>query len=317
MKFDDLLVAEFQSLDPSKFIVNFMPPKIFLCGGPTGGKEVIPQSMRQRIINHFVKSDDLLFKSIIHAENFKDYFKDAVYEDLMQFEMDIAAISTLIIICLESAGALVELGLFCTDVGLAKRLLVVVPEEHVAKEDSFIHLGPLQNLSTKDKSSVVVYPWPSLKELNYEHIEFVAKDLICKLDGVRKSEKFKKTKLSHIAFLAYEIILISNPILLSEIELALYACDIDVDRKEIIRILYLLEKIGLIGHIVYSSVTYYFDMSGGERRINFGSDRRGIVKELTPMRIAFRKTYVMAEDEQSKKRCNVIKLIVDRKAGKK
>ena len=45
--------------------------------------------------------------------------------DLMSFEDDIANISTLVVICLESAGSLVELGLFVNRKSLAQKLHVV------------------------------------------------------------------------------------------------------------------------------------------------------------------------------------------------
>ncbi len=49
----------------------------------------------------------------------------------MSFEDDIANISTLVVICLESAGSLVELGLFVNRKSLAQKLHVVAPFEEI------------------------------------------------------------------------------------------------------------------------------------------------------------------------------------------
>lgn len=309
MTFEDLIIEEFQTFDQSKFVVNFIPAKIFLCGGPSGGNEVIPQSVRQRILDYFLKHDKEIYRALIRAENFKDYFQAGMYSDLMQFETEIAGIATMIIICLESAGSLVELGLFCTDPVMAKRLLVIAPQEHVEDEDSFIYLGPLESLRKKDPTSVIVYPWADPNQMAYEHIDFIAKDVSRKLSNVKKSEAFKGTNWAHVAFLIHDIILISNPIMLHEIEMALMAIDVNIERPVVQRLLFLLEKIGLVSHTVYSSVMYFFDIADGERRIRFGTTKSGKVKDNPTLRLSFKKHFILGDDEQSKKRVNVLKQI--------
>lgn len=110
MNFDDLLIQEFQALELSKFKVSFTPPKIFVCGGEVNNTAVVPASVRQRIVNYLEDAHKQIFQSCILAESFKDYFKEGAYADLLEFETDIANIASLIIVCLESAGSLVELG---------------------------------------------------------------------------------------------------------------------------------------------------------------------------------------------------------------
>jgi hypothetical protein len=143
-KFEDKLIAEFQDFEHEKFHVAFMPPKVFLCGGEVDVKAVVPKSLRDRLIGHFSAHEDELHHSRIQAEDFKDYFKEGAYSDLLEFETDIANIATLIVICLESPGSLVELGLFCmATTTTASKLLIIAPQEELADEDSFIFLGPL------------------------------------------------------------------------------------------------------------------------------------------------------------------------------
>ena len=115
MKFDDQLIAEFQDFEHAKFTVSFLPPKVFLCGGEVDINATIPKSARHRLIEYFSSHEHDLLRACIQAEDFKDYFKEGAYSDLLEFERDIASIATLIVICLESPGSLVELGLFCMD----------------------------------------------------------------------------------------------------------------------------------------------------------------------------------------------------------
>jgi hypothetical protein len=309
MNFDDQLIAEFHDFEHSKFSVSFLPPKVFLCGGEVDIKAAIPKSARQRLIEYFSSHERDLLKACIQAEDFKDYFKEGAYSDLLEFETDIANIATLIVICLESPGSLVELGLFCIDPINVGKLLVVAPQEELAREDSFIFLGPLQNIKRKHGDSVLAYPWPKNDVKDYEHINMIVNDIKCKLEKMVKTQKFSTKNPAHIALLIHDIVLLAHPITLTEIELALMAFKIDVDVRTVSRLLYLLEKIGLVNHTTYSSVKYYFDMPGSTRRIKFGVDSKSRTRDTPAIVMAFRKTYVLSEDEQSRKRSLALKQI--------
>lgn len=302
MSFEDALIEELSAFDTSKFTVSFSPPKIFVCGGKTNGSNLIPQSLRERVINHFDDTDDDMYKACVRAEDFKDYFKEGAYSDLLEFETDIANIATLIIICLESAGSLVELGMFCNNQTLKHRLLVIAPQEEVEAKDSFIYLGPLESLKKNDSSSVLVYPAPSVTVEKYDHIDLIANDIKSKLKKINKSETFKPSNTAHIAFLIHDIVLLAHPIKLTEIELALCALDIDLKEKTITRLLYLLDKIGLIKNTSYSNVTYYYDAISSERRVRFGATKKGSVRDSPAIKMALRQTYVTVEDDEASKK---------------
>lgn len=302
MTFEDKLIREFENFDHSRFTVIFFPPKIFLCGGPVDVKSAFPLSLRQRLIEHSAKYDGGLHSACIQAEDFIDYFRDGLYSDLLQFESDIAGIATLIIICLESPGSLVELGLFCMDSETAKKLVIIAPLEQTKKEDSFIFLGPLTNIKQKNQNSILIYPWPSKDTMNYEHIEYIFQDIKSALESSPKSQQFRKERSAHIAFIIHDVIILSNPITITEIELALTALDIDIQKKELTRLLYLLEKIDLISHITYSNVTYYFGKKNAARRVKFGQSRDGRIRDTSEIKLSFREAFYSSEDEQSRKR---------------
>ncbi|MNG12355.1 hypothetical protein D3C84_959640 [compost metagenome] len=79
--------------------------------------------------------------------------------------------------------------------------------------------------------------------------------------------------------------------------------ELDVKEKLLVRLLYLLEKIGLIKHTVYSNVAYYYDSADGERRIRFGVTHSGRVKDGPAIKMSLRQSYLLEEkDEASKKR---------------
>ncbi|EOC1336472.1 hypothetical protein ACI09U_004300, partial [Cronobacter turicensis] len=87
------LLAEWGELTIANFSVHYTPPVVFVCGGPA---LQIGDSLRERVFRYFADNHPLMAKSLVMAEAFKDYFKSGAYTDLMQFEDDIASISTLV-----------------------------------------------------------------------------------------------------------------------------------------------------------------------------------------------------------------------------
>lgn len=280
----------------------------------------VAESLRERVFSYSLKNNVELFDALIVAEKFKDYFRQGAYADLMQFEDDIASISTLIVIFLESAGSLVELGLFVNKKSLRHRLLVFVPahelegdeRKDIPSRSSFIFLGPLESLRHSDDTSVCVYPWPEKDKLAYPEIEHVVKDIESKLDSVQKSEKFHSDNTGHVAILIYEIILLSEPIKITEIEWALLCLDINYTQSEISRLLYLLEVMGLVSCMIYSKANYYYS-KGQESKLKFGRTKKGKIKDAPNMKIAILQSYIKLDEkemnETDKKRKNVLSRI--------
>ncbi|MBD8544256.1 hypothetical protein IFU00_18425 [Oxalobacteraceae sp. CFBP 8761] len=316
-KFEDQLIVEFQGFEHAKFNVSFLPPRVFLCGGEVDIKATFPRSARQRLIEYFAASEPDLHNACIQAEDFKDYFKEGAYSDLLEFESDIASVATLIVVCLESPGSMVELGLFCMDPKATGKLLVFAPHEKVAAEDSFIYLGPLAYIKRQDADSVFIYPWPNDSESEYEHLKLMVGDIKQKLEKTQKTQKFSASNRAHIALLIHDIVMLAHPITVTEIEYALLAFKVDQELKTVTRLLYLLEKLGLVGHVVYSGVTYYFDRPGSVRRIKFGTDIKGKTRDTQAISMAFRSVYILGDDELSKKRTLALKQINKLKAEMK
>ena len=132
-----------------------------------------------------------------------------------------------------------------------------------------------------------------------------------------KTQKFSADNPAHIALLIHDIVMLANPITLTEIEYALLALKLDVELKTVTRLLYLLEKIGLMAHLVYSGVCYYFDTPRSTRRIKFGADAKGRTRDHQAMIMAFKAVYIGVDDELSKKRTLALKQVIKQKAEAK
>lgn len=294
------------------FEVRMHPPKIFICGGPV--ETIHPESLREHIKNHLDSNHDELYKSLIIAEKFNDYFGDGKYENLLEFEEDIANISTLIVICLESAGSLVELGLFCNRPDIAEKLLVYVPLQHTTGNDSFIYLGPLNSLKKIDSESVASYPFPEKGTSTYIHIDSVITDLTNRISNTNKTQKFNINNTGHIALLVHDIVSITSPIKITAIkDVVAEIIKKEVSDSFINRIMYLLERMNLVKKIEYSSSNYYYSTDINEARIKFGRYIDDRVFDRENCKVLVKQSFLQIEkpDSITKKRMAVAYMIHD------
>lgn len=303
IKFENSIIHAFENLDISTFRVNLAIHHFFVCGGEVDITKQIPPSFRNRFLSYTLDNYRNIHDSIVLAEEFKDYFKENAYPDLLVFEDEIASISSLVIIFLESPGSLVELGMFCAKTNFYKKLVIVAPQEQTQSEDSFIYLGPLENIKKKEPTSVTVYPWPKADEPTYnnDHLLDLCEIIEQKLSKIPESMKFDKNNTGHVAHLIAEIVRISYPILISEIEYALAALDIDIFASQISRHIYLLEKLGLVRFYTYSRYKYYHPIKDLKSLVSFTTSRSFDVRKVS---MSIQQSYILDDDSKSRKRRN-------------
>lgn len=145
-----------EDLSVDKLHVQAPTEIIFLCGGPYTDSTVLgPVSMRDAFLKVSVHPA-LGGREIVLAEDFtKLSLFAAYYEDILEFECDLAQITELIILFCESVGSYTELSSFSNAPEIAARLLVVIRDFHW-QDDSFIKLGPLRFLIRCYEHSVFV-----------------------------------------------------------------------------------------------------------------------------------------------------------------
>ena len=310
--FENIVIEIFEDLSISKLKVNLESHHIFVCGGEVDITAQFPLSFRHYLLSYSASTYPNVYDSIVQAETFKDYFKENAYPDLLVFEEEIANLASIVLIFLESPGSLVELGMFCTKPDFFNKLLIVVPQEEVRGEDSFIYLGPLENIKKKEPTSVAVYPWPKKgREYEVENLEDLCDSIEGKLSNLPKKVRFNSENSGHIAFLIAEIIRICYPILLNEIEFALLAFKLDIKPAEITRHIYLLTKLKIVDSHFYGSHRYYYPSPLTTRIVSFGKLSTGVGFDEPKSRMKILQSYVLKKDEQSKKRRNALKQIED------
>lgn len=303
------------TIDPCNFKVNNYPQIVFICGGEIEQKsskdaKAIPASLRERILINLAKEHSDIERNCVVAESFKDYFQKGSYKNLLEFESDIANIASLIVVCLESAGSLVEFGIFTSHEQTIKKLQVFVPQEFYNnvhdEQDSFIKLGPLAELESMRDDAVLVYPFPNKDKLSYEDIDVVIGDITTRLSEEHAQADFDNNNSGHLAFLIHDLISLAYPIKIPEIELCIKQLGINtLDERRISSLIYLLKKTRHIGIEKYSGTDYLYPLNHKLNRIAFGKSRDGKVFDRAARFIEIRGTFGFinkAESQLMKKR---------------
>lgn len=207
--------------------------------------------------NHKYTSDAEL--DFLLPEEFKDYYQEGKYKDLLEFELDLISICTLVVVCLESPGALVEFGMLSTLTEIYEKLIVIISERY-ASEQSFIMYGPVENITRKFSDAIAVYPEPLTTEpYNEEDIKNLVLDIKNKALSLKvNNRKFDIKQVGHVCFLVYELIKDFYPLISQDIENLLEKLLINISKNKLSNLIYLLRKLDLIESKNYSNLTYYY-----------------------------------------------------------
>ncbi|NNA99323.1 retron St85 family effector protein [Pseudomonas gessardii] len=302
MKFDDKreeYLAQI-TLETSRIVLT--QPILFLCGGKVDPRLVEPESVRGALVSYLNNAGCDLADSITLAEDFKDWIHDSIYRDLLVFESDIAHISSLIIIILESAGALTELGLFVRNRALKNKMLVFINEQHY-EENSFIKLGPLRHLQDIKDSSVCAYPWEKIANTEKMDLKGSLKvtlkemrnDILSIVSDQDKSEQFNRDNEGHVSFVIYELVRTFRALKLTEIDNFLCKLGLEIPREKIKRLIFLLTKFKLVNMMKRGHVEYYYAITDVVK-VDFAGKF-----EHTKAKLAAMQFYITNDDSESKR----------------
>jgi hypothetical protein len=213
---------------------------------------------------------------VLLAENANKWSKASKhYEDLLLLESDLAHLSAAILLLVESAGSIAELGAFSYDPVLSEKLIAVLEFEYQGDE-SFIQDGPVAKLNRDGQNSVLFYPWlgapdecgkrPLDESGVRECVEQIVERLSERMAGINREEKFDKDKKGHLILLVCDLVNLGTCIKLNEISDTLAGLGLSPASIPLGRYLFLLEKLDLVHRKQYGNQTYYI---GGPSRTEY------------------------------------------------
>lgn len=146
-KLRDRLVQLFQSDISTQ---KRQRPVVFLCGAQdSNSRDAIAQYIRKRYPNFLV----------FYAEHVWDQLiKHGSREKLnaLSMEQDLAHLSDIIIIIVESAGTIAELGAFSGNDDLRKKIIAIVDKKY-QNDESFINTGPIHWINQESEFRPTIY----------------------------------------------------------------------------------------------------------------------------------------------------------------
>jgi hypothetical protein len=291
-------LARIVNLDKSR--VSNPRPTIFICGGQLLIDEVVAPTLRASLVNLLRRTEPVLTSRVLLAESaaawerYEDHF-----QNLIDLEEHLAALSTMILLIAESPGSFAELGAFSFVPSMIRKLWVVNEESYDAKS-SFIRQGPiakLENASPPDKNRYFVYEWltrdqegkvhfaPALAETSSASIlERVLRPAVLQAP---QSETFDRTDIGHQMLLVADLVSVGGPLGITELIDLVNGCGLGwFDLKAARRYLYVLEKLDLVAVHRRGNYPFYVPHSSLPRILQYAQagnrpfDRDGFTMEL-------------------------------------
>lgn len=294
MKYEEILLDEVIKWDTQRFNLIFKNPIIFLCGGDITSIENEDVKYYSSLRSYLVDFAKVIRPEIEirTAEDFKDYL--LAYDNLLEFESDIASISDLVVIILESPGALIELGIFIENKNIRNKL-VAIQHYDFASEQSFINLGPLKSLKTSSESAVLGYNWPfnrKFEHLSQDLLKLICYDIAEHLKSPRTQSTFDIEVGAHLILFIYELIRCFYPITDKEILTALHLIYNNkiIHLKKLKKILYLLEKFDLVDKHNLSSEDFFYPLDNAISKVKLSylpsqEGKKPVIFEYSTLRV--------------------------------
>ena len=262
-----------EGLDLSSCRVEFSEkPIVLLCGGQVRFKEH-PDHDDPPILSlsHAIANATTSFE-VFRPEEIDNWHSDAMFKDLVSFEKELASVCGMIVIVLESAGALVELGAFSQLPQLSDKLIAII-STNFSDDISFINLGVLRFIQKSKSASVKSYPWCLIDKnsITANLVDDVIADIQQELNNLPKTQIFRITEDSHIIVAICEILKIFIALKEGEIFEYLSVLKIVLDRERLRGQLFLLQKFHLVKTAKYSDATFYMRTTENYHRLRLSA----------------------------------------------
>mgnify|MGYP003616164635 CR=1 FL=1 len=247
-------------VEPKKLKIIDTPKVVWLFG--SGGDEIAnidaaeTSSMRAGFWRWLFKNINSEQRSVFHVpENYPNWNSiDSGYTNLVDFELDLTAISSMVIIFSESAGSLAEIGLFATQESLFEQLIFVAEQKYIAEESfgtsrvvpSFLSLGPFKKIKDfvaeiKDENPIFSF---SIEDKDSHFSELFS--LVAAKLQTSSNQVFDIDNRRHQLLLILDLIHILGKCTRKDILACLEHFSIGMKRSDLERVLKLLNLIDLV-----------------------------------------------------------------------
>lgn len=271
----DLFIA---AASPDGANVETLPNLLTVFGGKLSSKQEIeaslpPQSCRDAYVQWLAKNSPDAYRDLLLPENYDDWSNFNVYSDLLLFEADLGYLTSAVVVFLEAAGSIAELGAFSQIDSLREKLvIIVIADQHPKK--SFISLGPLLQLENRDRDSICVIPAKEASELLHD-IEVVSSAIEKKIAQTKSQRALDCTSKQHQFALILDFIALIEVTTFTDIKRILDHFKTSINEPRLHQILFTLEKSTLITRRRYGGIDYYSPKQRGTKYIDYRANETG------------------------------------------
>lgn len=278
-------------------------PIVLLCGGQV--KFDAAPGAGALSLRHALASSHTGFE-LFRPEEITGWSSDGLFQDLMSFERELASICSLVVIILESEGALVELGAFSQLSELSERIIAIRSSAY-AGHDSFINLGILRFITAKNPTAVKSYPWDikNPASISTEITQDVTSDIREELAKQPKSQLLKLTLNPHVIVLICELVRLFIALKEHEILEYLQTSGAPTTRDALKGQLFLLTEFRIIRRQEYSDAVFYMRSDVPFHKLRFTLKDK--TTHVDPLRIEVQcSAYYLANNDKHRNRNRAI-----------
>jgi hypothetical protein len=228
--------------------VKRVRPIIFLCGAKGSADRL---SLRRYIR----QTDHQLL--VFFAEDAWEHVKPLRKLNALQLENELGAFADALVIIVESAGTIAEVGAFAASERLRKKLLLLLLEEHQGA-DSFIQHGPIAWHDKDSRFAPAIY-------YQRERIALSGDDVLSRLQKITnrgRPEEARREQLSanppHLLALLADVVGITGPVRPSACLRVLRGIIDGQPTWDVDGMLALLQTVGLVSSFKVEDVSYFY-----------------------------------------------------------
>jgi hypothetical protein len=281
-----------KSLRTDRCKIRNPPNLIFLCGGKTADAGSL-RSARDYFYRHLKRKTVKIAQRVKLAEDVNACFRGGEFPDLLELENYLADLADIILLFVESAGSIAELGAFAASEVLRPKTLAVL-NEYYGSDPSFISEGPVKTIKNANDQLVHYFDWDP-KHLNTaatqkvlrEMAEILTAFLVARDKANPQLEKFDKANRGHKLLVVADLIGIAGVATTTDISNCLAELDCKVDQVELGRYLSLLANMSFIKQVRRSNQAFYVSNSL-KSFIRFGYHPAAVLRDLKRIKSVIR-----------------------------
>lgn len=228
-----------------------LPDKIWVFGGPIEkDSKKSPKSLRDSFWRKTL-SPSVQFtwlEGFDRPENHEEWWAFSGYEDLLEFERDACYLARATVLFAESPGSLAELGALSLDDSIVSKLFVIVESKYFNEDVriSFLNLGPLKRVSKHGFQCNIGTCSNLDQKLSNVDFEIIIDSIKTWLPPLAQTASLCITNPTHCLLLLADIIDLLLVCKKSDIQKAVAHFGLEMDDKELLRSLKLLDFFGFV-----------------------------------------------------------------------